>query len=68
MRDRIENWIPPVDLGSPKWRSVSTGFEYRRYWRSRLTRLIGRRDIIPSISNNYKIVASHRASYVCQKA
>jgi glycosyltransferase involved in cell wall biosynthesis len=67
MHGRIRNWISPVDLGSPQWHSVSTAFEYRRYWRSRLIKLIGRRDIFPSISNNYKIVASHRDSYVYQK-
>jgi len=52
---------------APQWRSVSSALEYRRYWRSRLIKLIGRRDIFPSISNNYKIVASHRESYIYQK-
>ena len=68
MRDRIRSCISQVDLGSPSWRSVFTAFEYRRYWRSRLIKLIGSRNIFPGFSNNYKIVASHRESYISQKA
>lgn len=65
MHDRINDFVSQVDLGSPSWRSVLTPIEYRRYWRSRLIKLIGRRNVFPWISNEYKIVASHRDSYIC---
>jgi hypothetical protein len=63
MGERIVNFAPQIDLNSPRWRSNLTQLERRRYWRSRLIEIAGRRDVIPFLNNSYKLVGSHRERY-----
>jgi len=65
MRERIMKSMLQLDLHSPRWRTTLNRSELRRYWRSRLIKMTGRREIIPFISGPHKIVASHRQRYIC---
>jgi glycosyltransferase involved in cell wall biosynthesis len=64
MRERIMKCALQIDLNSPRWRRDLTRPERRRYWRSRLIEIAGRRDVIPVLNNSYKLVGSHRERYI----
>lgn len=64
MLQRVATHSERLDLDSPRWRTSLNPPERRRYWRSRLSRFLGRRALIPGFDSAARIVKSHRTGYV----
>ena len=60
MRARIEAFSHPLDLDSPRWRTIMTGQERRRQWRSALVHRFGY--AVASGWHSRRIVTSHRTA------